>query len=95
MNTFTLQNQTFQLKFNRQTGALVEIFAQELDWPILTPAHLGLSFRLLVPLSEERRNNPVFGEKQILTGLEVISLMERQPSLPGIILSPKQAVSCQ
>jgi hypothetical protein len=71
MNTLTLQNQTLQLKFNRQTGALVEIFAQELDWPILTPAHTGLSFRLLVPLSEERRNNPVYGEKQSLTGLEV------------------------
>jgi hypothetical protein len=26
----------------------------------------------LVPLSEERRNNPVFGEKQVLTSLEVV-----------------------
>ena len=71
MNTLTLQNHTLQLKFDRQTGALVEIFAQELGWPILTPAHTGLSFRLLVPLSEEKRNNPVYGEKQTLTGLEV------------------------
>ena len=70
MNTLSLQNQTLQLKFDRQTGALVEIFSRELGWLILNPAHTGLSFRLLVPLSDERRNNPVYGEKQTLTGLE-------------------------
>jgi hypothetical protein len=70
MNTLILQNQTLQLKFDSQTGALVDIFAQELGWPILTPARAGLSFRMLVPLSEEKRNNPVYGEKQTLTGLE-------------------------
>jgi len=71
MNTLTLQNQTLQLKFDRQTGALVEILAQELNWPVLTSTHEGLSFRLLVPLSEERRNNPVYGEQQTLTALDV------------------------
>ncbi len=73
MNTFLLQNQTLELKFDRQTGALVELHARELNWPILKPPHQGLSFRLLVPLSEEKRNNPVFGEKQALTGLDVSS----------------------
>jgi hypothetical protein len=70
MDTFTLQNQTLQLNFDPQTGALVGIFARELNWPILTPAHAGLSFRLLVPLSDEKRDNPVFGEKQTLTRLD-------------------------
>ena len=57
-------------------------------WEILNRPHLGLSFRLLVPLTSddpvdvafaermgrahgERRNNPVYGEKQTLTSLEL------------------------
>jgi hypothetical protein len=70
MNTLTVQNKTLQLDFDRLTGALIGIHARELSWPILTPPHPGLSFRLLVPLSEDRRNNPVYGEKQALTRLE-------------------------
>jgi hypothetical protein len=80
MNTFTLENETLRLEFNRETGALVGLTAVESDWKIMDRPHLGLSFRLLLPLrqdfgelsraaqgkllSEERRNNPVFGEKQ-------------------------------
>ena len=43
----------------------------ETGWVILDQPKSGLSFRLLVPLSEERRNNPVYGEKQTLTLLEL------------------------
>lgn len=71
MNTVTLENKTLSLKFDPNNGALVEMHARELNWPILTPPHVGLSFRLLVPLSEEKRDNPVFGEKQTLAHLEV------------------------
>jgi len=71
MNTFfVLENETLRLEFARENGALVGLTAVESGWPILNRLHLGLSFRLLVPLSEERRNNPVFGEKQKTTSVE-------------------------
>ena len=58
MNTLTLQNHTLQLKFDRQTGALVEIFARELGWPILTPAHAGLSFPPAGPTLGRKAEQP-------------------------------------
>ncbi len=88
MNTVTLQNDTLRLTFDRATGALVGLVAVQTGWEILNRPHLGLSFRLLVPLTSddpvdvafaermgraygERRNNPVYGEKQTLTALEL------------------------
>jgi len=73
MTTFVLQNDSLRLEFSRQTGALVGLTAVATGWEILNRPHLGLSFRLLVPLSEERRNNPVHGEQQPLTALETAS----------------------
>ncbi len=73
MSTFVLRNDSLRLEFSRQTGALVGLTAVATGWEILNRPHLGLSFRLLVPLSEERRNNPVHGEQQPLTALEVAS----------------------
>jgi sugar phosphate isomerase/epimerase len=64
MDTFTLENETLRLEFNRQNGTLVGLTALPSGWRILDRPQVGLSFRLLVPLSDERRNNPVFGEKQ-------------------------------
>jgi hypothetical protein len=66
-----LENQTLRLEFDEQSGALTSLAAVQRRWKILDRPNLGLSFRLLVPLSEERRNNPVYGEKQKLAGLEV------------------------
>ena len=88
MAEFTLQNDTLRLTFDRATGALVGLTAVQTGWEILNRPHLGLSFRLLVPLTSddpvdvafaermgraygERRNNPVHGEKQKLTSLEL------------------------
>ena len=71
MTTFTLKNNILALDFRRDNGALVGLTALRTGWKILDRPELGLSFRLLVPLSEEKRNNPVFGEKQALTRLEV------------------------
>jgi len=67
METITLENETLRLKFNRQTGTLVNLRAVQSGWQILDRSQVGLSFRLLVPLSEERRNNPVYGEKQTVS----------------------------
>jgi hypothetical protein len=71
MTTFTLKNDTLLLEFDRQTGALVGLTALQTGWKILDRAQLGLSFQLMLPLSEERRNNLVYGEKQSLTALEI------------------------
>ncbi len=71
MNTFTLENETLRLVFDRENGALVGLSAPGSGWQLLDRPHLGLSFRLLMPLSDELRNNPVFGEKQKTTSVEV------------------------
>ena len=71
MTVFTLENGNLRLEFDRATGALIGLTAIRSGWRILDRPELGLSFRLLLPLSEERRNNPVYGEKQPLTRLEV------------------------
>ena len=93
MAEFTLQNDTLRLTFDRATGALVGLTAVQTGWEIVSRPHLGLSFRLLVPLTSddpvdvafaermgraygerahgERRNNPVYGEEQKLTSLEL------------------------
>lgn len=71
MPTFILENENLRLEFNRENGALVGLTAVKTGWKILDRPQLGLSYRLLVPLSEERRNNPVYGEKQPLSHLEI------------------------
>ena len=71
MSDVVLENQAFCLRFDCESGALIGLTASATGWEILDRPHLGLSFRLLVPLSEERRNNPVFGEKQRLASLAV------------------------
>ncbi len=53
MAEFTLQNDTLRLKFDRATGALVGLVAVQTGWEILNRPHLGLSFRLLVPLMSD------------------------------------------
>jgi hypothetical protein len=71
MNTISLENSTLRLEFNRATGALTGLTAVQTGWKIFDRPSLGLSFRLLAPLSEEKRNNPVYGEKQALTSVAV------------------------
>jgi hypothetical protein len=66
MATFTLENATLRLELDRDNGALVGLTTPGTGWRILDRPRLGLSFRLLVPLSEDLRNNPVHGEKQPL-----------------------------
>jgi sugar phosphate isomerase/epimerase len=70
MDNFILENETLRLEFDGISGALVGISAIESNWEILNRPHLGIPFRMLVPLSG-RRNNPVFGEKQKATLVEM------------------------
>jgi hypothetical protein len=71
METFVLKNNALSLEFDRANGALVGVTALSTDWKILDRPQVGVGFRLLVPLSEELRNNPVYGEKQPLTSLDI------------------------
>ena len=66
MSTFVLANDTLRLEFDARDRRLVGLTAVETGWQILDRPQLGLSFRLLVPLPD-RRNNPVYGEKQTLS----------------------------
>lgn len=70
MSTFTLKNETLRMEFDKSNGALVGLTAVKTGWQILNRRHLGLSFRLMIPIPN-RRNNPVFGEKQLLSSLKI------------------------
>ena len=62
-----LSNGNLRLSFDSATGALCALSSPSLGWDILDRPELGRSFRLLVPLGEEKRNNSVFGERQALS----------------------------
>src|SRR5689334_19310901 len=66
MPPLILENEALRLEFDSVNGALTKLVAVETGWEILSRAHLGLSFRLLLPLPQQR-DNPVFGEKQKLS----------------------------
>jgi hypothetical protein len=70
-NNLTLENENLRLEFDRTNGALIGLTAVKTGWRIFDRPQLGLSFRLLVPLSDERRNNPVYGEKQAVSRFEI------------------------
>ena len=69
MSTISLKNEALELEFERQHGALIGLRTAS-GWAVFDRPHLGLSFRLLVPLPQ-RRNNPVHGEKQVLSSVAV------------------------
>ena len=64
MNDIVLSNNTLSLTVSLETGAVMALESRLTGWKILDRPELGLSFRLLLPLSEALRNNPVMGEHQ-------------------------------
>ena len=70
MDIITLENDALRLEFARDNAALVGFTAKATGWEIISRRHLGLSYQLLVPLPG-RRNNPVFGEKQQVSQVDV------------------------
>ena len=58
------------LVFSAENGALLSMKAPDTGWIIHRRPQLGLSWRLLVPVDDELRNNPVYGEKQRVTRVE-------------------------
>lgn len=82
MDTIFLENDNLRLQFDRRNGALTGMTALPSGWKILDRPELGLSFRLLVPLRDQKdwhtpsdrpRNNYVEGEKQTLSSFTITS----------------------
>lgn len=69
MKHIGLNTGNLNLEFDRVHGALIGMTANDTGWCIQRRPELGLSWRLLVPINEELRNNPVYGEKQALTSV--------------------------
>jgi hypothetical protein len=65
-----MQNKTLSLSLSPETGAVIGLESRLSGWKILDRPQLGLSFRFLLPLSEELRNNPVLGERQRPSSVE-------------------------
>lgn len=70
MSTITLENENLRLEFDSTYATLIRLTAVKTGWEILNRPSLGLSYRLMVPMPG-RRNNPVYGEKQIPAAIEV------------------------
>lgn len=66
MESITLDTGNLFLEFDREKGTLVSLRSRLTGWIIHRRRELGLSWRMLVPVSDELRNNPVYGEKQQL-----------------------------
>lgn len=71
MLNLILENQNLRLAFDVQSGAVCRMESKLTGWQLLNRPELGLVFRLLVPISEDRRNNPVYGEQQKLSHYEI------------------------
>jgi hypothetical protein len=70
MDIITLENDALRLAFARETGALVGFTDKLTAWEVINRPYLGLSFQLLLPLPN-RRNNPVYGEKQRVSAVDI------------------------
>ena len=60
-----------RLEFDEETGAVYRITALKTGWDIMNSRESGLSWRIMIPLSEELRNNNALGEKQRLSSYPV------------------------
>ena len=58
-----LNTKSMRLEFDEETGAVYRITALETGWDIMNGKESGLSWKIMIPLSEELRNNDVFGRE--------------------------------
>ena len=71
MHPILLKSDNLLLEFSRENGALTKITSLLSSWTIHRRAELGLSWRLIVPIGPDLKNNPVHGEAQKLTFVDV------------------------
>lgn len=62
-NYVVLETKSLVLKFNESNGSLIGIYSKCSDWHVMNREHLGLSWRLMLPL-EGKRNNNAWGHQQ-------------------------------
>lgn len=67
-----LESGSLLLNFSEENGALTLLESKKTGWTIERRPELGLSWRLLVPVNDELRNNPVYGEKQTPDSIELM-----------------------
>lgn len=65
-----LNTKSMRLEFDEETGAVYRITALKTGWDIMNSRESGLSWRNMIPLSEELRNNNALGEKQRLSSYQ-------------------------
>ena len=70
MEAIRLFTGNLTLEFSALNGALIGMKAEDTGWVIHRRPELGLSWQLHVPLSEQQKFNPIYGEKQKLAGFE-------------------------
>jgi hypothetical protein len=58
-----LETSSLKIGFDVKTGSLISLFSKVSQWPILDRPHLGLSWRLMLPL-KDKHNNIAWGNKQ-------------------------------
>jgi len=66
-----LETGSLTLKFDDETGVLYSLKSKITGWDILGTGGCGLSWKVLLPLSEELRNNHILGEKQKMSSCMV------------------------
>lgn len=67
MSDIILKSKSLEMAFCPETGTLIRLYVPGTAWNIISRKELGLSWRLMVPIDEEHRNNNVLGEKQNLS----------------------------
>lgn len=60
----TLDTETLALEFSLENGSLVSMTAKSTGWRIQRRPELGMSWKLIVPMDDDHRDNPIFGVGQ-------------------------------
>lgn len=63
MNSVRIETENLRLEFDGGNGSLVGIFSKVSNWNVIKRPHLGLSWRMMIPL-EGRRDNEAWGHEQ-------------------------------
>ncbi len=63
MNIIRIETENLRLEFDGENGSLTGIFSKKSNWNVIKRPHLGLSWRMMIPV-EGRRNNEAWGHEQ-------------------------------
>lgn len=63
MDMVRLETSNLRLEFDESNGSLTGIFSKKSNWNVIKRPHLGLSWRIMIPM-KGRRNNEAWGHEQ-------------------------------